>query len=103
MPSPSSTPAEPGRRRDQNSSRSAVSATGSRSQLINAAAATQGEAASIMASHGRSVDGAHLGPDRDQEQSAEQHGVDVDEDQRRTSDLLDLGEVGALRTRRAAR
>ncbi len=39
--------------RDQLSMARAVSAMGSRSQLINAAAATQGEAASIMPSHGR--------------------------------------------------
>ena len=32
---------------------SAVSATGSMSQLISAAAATQGDAASIIPSHGR--------------------------------------------------
>ena len=53
MPSPHRTPAIPGRRRDQNSTPSAVNAIANRSQLINAAAATHGEAASIMASHGR--------------------------------------------------
>ena len=53
MPSPQNTPATPGCRRDQNSTPSAVRAMANRSQLINAAAATQGEAASIIASHGR--------------------------------------------------
>ena len=58
---------------------SAVSATGSMSQLIKAAAATQGDAAIIIASHGRPTGVRTKAQSAIRKKSAEQHGVDVNE------------------------
>ncbi len=91
------TPARPGRRADQQAIPRAVKAIGSMSQLIKAAAATHGDAASIIASQGRPDWRTHQGPERDQKQGTEQHRIDVDEDQCRVHPLL-VRQVGPLQS-----
>mgnify|MGYP003694227415 CR=1 FL=1 len=75
----------------------AVSATGNMSQLINAAAATQGDTANIIASQGRPTGVRTMAHSAHQEQGTKQHRVDVDEDQRRV-DLLLVRQPGALQS-----